>query len=97
MYDKIFPFVGSMISTAQFGFLKTLGNCIKCFSAHTELLHKLKSIGISGKLLKWFHTYLSNRQQLSINGSQSSVVPVSSGVPQGSMHTWSSSVSSSYQ
>ena len=52
---------------------------------HTELLHKLKSIGISGSLLKWFKTYLSNRQQLvSINGSQSSVVPVSSGVPQGS-------------
>ena len=53
---------------------------------HIELLHKLKSIGISGNLLKWFKTYLSNRQQLvSINGSQSSIVPVSSGVPQGSI------------
>ena len=53
---------------------------------HLELLSKLKSIGISGRLLSWFCCYLSNRKQLvSINGSHSSVLPVSSGVPQGSI------------
>ena len=53
---------------------------------HLELLSKLKSIGISGRLLSWFRCYLSNRKQLvSINGSHSSVLPVSSGVPQGSI------------
>ena len=111
MYDKIFPLVGSTISTAQqnhsclqqlLTFLDNVINSLTCNEQidtvyldfrkafdkvpHTELLHKLKSIGISGSLLKWFKTYLSNRQQLvSINGSQSSVVPVSSGVPQGSI------------
>ncbi len=84
MYDKIFPFVGRMISTAQFGFLKNhsclqqlltfLDNVINSLTCneqidtvyldfrkafdkvpHTELLHKLKSIGISGSLLKWFN------------------------------------------
>ena len=43
-------------------------------------------MGISGKLLQWFENYLSNRTQLvSINGTHSSVLPVSSGVPQGSI------------
>lgn len=53
---------------------------------HLELLSKLKRSGISGRLLSWFRCYLSNRKQLvSINGSHSSVLPVSSGVPQGSI------------
>ena len=53
---------------------------------HLELLSKLESIGICGRLLSWFCCYLSNRKQLvSINGSHSSVLPVSSGVPQGSI------------
>ncbi len=47
---------------------------------HPELLAKLISIGVSSDLLKWFHNYL-----VSINGSLSSVLPVSSGVPQGSI------------
>ena len=53
---------------------------------HKELLHKLKGFGISGNLLKWFNCYLTNRVQLvSINGSHSEILPVSSGVPQGSI------------
>ena len=53
---------------------------------HFELLSKLSDIGISGKLLMWFHNYLTSRKQLvSINGAHSSVLPVSSGVPQGSI------------
>ena len=39
-----------------------------------------------GNLLKWFHNYLSNRKQLvSIHGAHSSVLQVTSGVPQGSI------------
>ena len=53
---------------------------------HFELLSKLSNISISGKLLVWFHTYLTNRKQLvSINGAYSAVLPVTSGVPQGSI------------
>ena len=53
---------------------------------HPELLHKLRNIGISGTLLKWFSNYLMNRKQLvSINGNHSTILPVSSGVPQGSI------------
>ena len=57
---------------------------------HPELLHKLS---ISGTLLKWFSNYLMNRKQLvSINGNHSTILPVSSGVPQGSIYPWSSLV-----
>ncbi len=53
---------------------------------HLELLSKLSKIGISGKLVVWLHNYLTNRKQLvSINSAHSSVLPVSSGVPQGSI------------
>ncbi len=53
---------------------------------HLELLNKLNHIGISGTLWKWFEEYLTSRRQLvSINGTQSSLLPVSSGVPQGSI------------
>ena len=53
---------------------------------HPELLHKLRNNGISGTLLKWFSNYLMNRKQLvSINGNHSTILPVSSGVPQGSI------------
>ena len=30
---------------------------------HAGLIHKLKCIGISGKLIDWFLDYLSNRRQ----------------------------------
>ena len=115
VYDKIFPFVNSKISPAQFGFLKGhsciqqllsfISNIVDSLSQnkqvdtvyldfrkafdkvpHVELVTKLKAVGISGNLLKWFVTYLSNRKQLvSINGSRSSILPVLSGVPQGSI------------
>ncbi len=53
---------------------------------HHELLCKLKALGISGKMWRWFHEYLSSRRQLvSINGIHSTLLPVSSGVPQGSI------------
>ena len=53
---------------------------------HKGLLHKLKSIGIRGKLLEWFCDYLSNRTQcVVIKSEKSTMQTVKSGVPQGSV------------
>ena len=53
---------------------------------HCELLFKLWKIGISGKLWNWFRCYLSNRLQcVTISNSRSDLLPVLSGVPQGSI------------
>ena len=49
------------------------------------LLSKLRSIGISGSLLRWLNSFLTNRKQaINIEGHLSSEGPVTSGVPQGS-------------
>ena len=49
-------------------------------------LKKLKHLGITGKIGKWIHSFLTNRtQSVVVNGEQSSPAPVISGVPQGSV------------
>ena len=53
---------------------------------HQHLLLKLKAYGIHGSLLKWFHTFLTNRRQrVVINGYSSGWSQVLSGVPQDSI------------
>ena len=53
---------------------------------HEGLIFKLKQNGVSGKLLRFFESYLSNRKQrVLINGSYSDYTKIESGVPQGSV------------
>lgn len=50
------------------------------------LLHKVRSIGILGKLGVWLHSFLTNREQRkAVDGAISQPSPVISGVPQGSV------------
>ena len=53
---------------------------------HAKLLRKLHQYGFSGNLLTWLESYLHNRfQRVTILGATSSPLPVTSGVPQGSI------------
>jgi len=53
---------------------------------HSKLCYKLKSYGVSGKLLEWVSDFLFNRvQAVKVNNKISGYVSVKSGVPQGSV------------
>ena len=53
---------------------------------HGILLHKLRDLGITGKIGCWIHSFLTNRYQfVSVNKEKSSRSNVLSGVPQGSV------------
>ena len=53
---------------------------------HKGLLHKLSHIGISGDLLQWFKSYLSNRRQrVVLNGVTSDWASVLARIQQGSI------------
>ena len=53
---------------------------------HDILLLKLEHYGVRGAPLEWFKSYLSNRKQyVFYNGVSSTVLPVTCGVPQGSV------------
>jgi hypothetical protein len=63
-------------------------DCAKAFDkvVHPKLFQRLKDHGIDGLLLKFFVVFLSNRRQLTIvDGSRSCYIPVTSGVPQGTV------------
>ena len=53
---------------------------------HGILLHKVKTLGITGKLGVWIHAFLTKRlQAVTVDGHRSEKMPVTSGVPQGSV------------
>ena len=53
---------------------------------HKRLITKLRGYGIRDNVLSWIEDFLSNRTQyVSVNGERSSSMPVTSGVPQGSV------------
>ena len=53
---------------------------------HAKLLRKLHNYGFGGNLLVWLEAYLYNRsQRLTTLSTKSSPLPVTSGVPQGSI------------
>lgn len=53
---------------------------------HEKLIYKLNKIGLPKVLVAWVAEYLNNRvQYVAIEGQNSSLLPVTSGVPQGSV------------
>ena len=54
--------------------------------SHAELISTLQRLGITGRALQWFTSYLSDREQyIQIGLSKSSSEPMRCGVPQGSV------------
>ena len=53
---------------------------------HNILFDKLRNVGVSTLAFRWFHSYLSNRNQsVRINSTLSEALPLVSGIPQGSI------------
>ena len=53
---------------------------------HKRLLSKLRSYGVGDDLIRWIKCFLVNRRhQVRVNLKYSSFMPVTSGIPQGSV------------
>ena len=72
---------GKDVATVLFDFWKALDSV-----PHEPLISKLHHTGLHHHIVKWVQCYLSNgSQRVVVNGSESDVVIVISGVPQGSV------------
>ena len=53
---------------------------------HRRLLGKLKAYGVTGNIFNWIKGFLNERSQVvKVNGEESTIAPVLSGIPQGSV------------
>ena len=84
---EVLDYIGSVLDTG--GQIDTVYlDMSKAFDIvnHKSLLLKLQSIGIGGSLLHRFQSYPANREQrVTVHGFTSTNLPVTSGVPQGSI------------
>ena len=72
---------GKVIDAVYFDFSKAFDTV-----PHRRLLKKLNCYGIKGKVLKWIESFLADRSQVvKVNGCQSNITSVLSGIPQGSV------------
>ena len=72
---------GSVVDTIYFDFAKAFDTV-----PHQRLLKKLQCYGIDGEILRWIEAFLKERHQVvKVNGVESTVDPVLSGIPQGSV------------
>ena len=96
-YLEILVFI-SWLSSLYNTFCKAIDSCkevravfcdtSKAFDRvwHTGLLYKLRAAGVTGEVLAWFKSYLSNRRQrVVIPGASLDWVFIRAGVPQGSI------------
>jgi hypothetical protein len=77
------------VHTLIFGFLlffSDLFSILIVLVSHTILLHQLKCVGASSQALWWFKSYLwGRRKYVRIGSAVPSVLPLSHGVPQGTI------------
>ena len=72
---------GQVVDTIYFDFAKAFDTV-----PHQRLIKKLEGYGIKGATLSWIRSFLTNRKQLvKVNGENSTLDDVISGIPQGSV------------
>ena len=82
-YDKVLSLLesGVNVDTVYLDFAKAFDKV-----DHRIVLKKLSLLGVRGKMLQWLESFLTSRtQRVMVNGVLSDPVPVTSGVPQGSV------------
>ena len=87
LFDSLSRYTGSLSKWSGSGGVIHL-DFSKAFDkvSHNLLMKKLAGYGISGSILQWFNSYLSERyHRVVLAGEFSDSLPVTSGVPQGSI------------